>query len=428
MPSKTTPTRKQIIQQVLAELDGPAPIKVVVDRVAQRRPSQAKDPRKAIRTDLMMNHTGRDCVLIDAKTILPTRLALQGVRFRIRLDRREVQRGLLFTWPGFSHFLREPYERASFVDTDDASLPTRLVKIPVKISDFLLGNTSIEVSAFDLGDWFTVNRIRRNDDVLVTILDWETARFRLEHEPAQRRRKDLIARQNRALAEVLYDLMEATHDERLYLYVGVPTAYARLPSARDYPGDHWLSVVDRDERMRVTDVAIMPADQLLPLEAMLMDPTETMVREQPFTSQQGNQVYRFKATSRYRKRDRVVELQGKHTLKDFDDMMRDGFDLDFTDHLSEFTRIIPRGKGKRPREIPCGELNPFEKTAAAKVRVAGLGLEPGAQLLYVYDFGDWLEHHLTLEGIVPREPGATYPRLAPVGPFKRKRRQSDEDD
>ena len=152
---------------------------------------------------------------------------------------------------------------------------------------------------------------------------------------------------------------------------------------------------------------------------MLMDTAEEGVREQPFTRRQGQQVYRFKAASRYRKRERVIEIQGKHTLADFDGVMRDAFNLDFTDHLSEFTRIIPRGKGKRPREIPYGELNPFEKTAAAKVRVAGLGLEPGAQLQYVYDFGDWLEHSLTLESIQSPERGVAYPRSLPTAKQKR---------
>ena len=174
--------------------------------------------------------------------------------------------------------------------------------------------------------------------------------------------------------------------------------------------------------MRLTEFEIMPADQLLPFERMMMEPGEDAVREQPFTREQGQQIYHFKAVSRYRKRERVIEIQGKHTLADFDDVMREAFDLDFADHLSEFTRIISRGKGKRPRQIPYGELNPFEKTAAAKVRVAGLGLETGAQLVYVYDFGDWLEHSLTLESIHAPERGLTYPRSAPTA--KQKRRES----
>jgi len=421
MPPQTTPSRKQTIRQVTAELDGPTALDDLIDRVAQLHPSRAKNPRQSIRNDLRWDHPGRDFVFLDAKTILPVRLALKGVRFRIRLDRQEVQRGVLFVQPAFDYFLSRPVEQATFVDDHDQPLPARIAKFSVEVEDFLIGRHTLELVAIDLGDWFRAHRIRAKDEVLVTILDWEAARFHLEHEPAHRRRKNLIAQQNRALADLFYDLMEETHDERIPIHVAVPTAYARLPTARDYPGDHWMLVIEEDERVRSTGFEIMPADQMLPFERMmLIDATETAVREQPFTREQGRQVYRFKASSRYRKRERIIEIQGKHTLGDFDNMMRDAFNLDFMDHLSEFTRIISRGKSKRPREIPYGSLNPFGGTAAAKVRVAGL--EPGAQLLYVYDFGDWIEHRLTLERIDPPERGVTYPRSMPMA--KQKRRQS----
>jgi len=39
-----------------------------------------------------------------------------------------------------------------------------------------------------------------------------------------------------------------------------------------------------------------------------------------------------------------------------------------------------------------------------------LGLEPGHELKYVYDFGDWIEHRLTLEEIVELEAKVKYPR------------------
>jgi hypothetical protein len=144
---------------------------------------------------------------------------------------------------------------------------------------------------------------------------------------------------------------------------------------------------------------------------MFMDQEELAEREQPFTREQGQQVYRFKASTRGRKRERIIEIQGEQTLADFDDVMRQAFNRDPMDHLSEFTRIIRRGKGKQPREVHYGELNPFEMTAAARLRVAGLGLEVGAELQYVYDFGDWIEHTLLLEGVHPPEGGVEYPRV-----------------
>jgi hypothetical protein len=262
-----------------------------------------------------------------------------------------------------------------------------------------------------LGDWFHDRRIRAQDALLVTIVDWEAARFRLEHEPARERQKETIERQNRALADIFYGLMEETYDERLPLYIGVPTAYARLPGGRAYPGDHWLMVLECDPRMRVTEFYIMPPDQKLPFESLFADESEA-VREQPFTRAEGQQVYRFSAGPRPRGRERIVEVQGHNTLWEFDQVVREAFHLDPVDHLSEFTQVILRGKGKKPREIHYGELNPFEKTPAAKVRVAGLKLTVGAQLLHVHDFGDWNEHVLRLVSIAPPEPTVKYPRLS----------------
>jgi hypothetical protein len=422
MPTKTTPTRKQVIRQVIAALDGPTPLGDVIDRVRQLYPSPAKDPRHAIRNELP-RLDGRDFVFLDKQTILPMRLALQGVRFRIRLDRQEVQHGGLIVQPAFDYFLSRPPEQASFVDTHDQPLPTRITTFPMDVVDELFGQQTVDVEAFDLSDWFRTQRVRANDDVLVTILDWETAHFRLEHEPANRRRKELIAQQNRALADIFHELMEETYDERIRLRVAVPTAYARLPAARDYPGDHWLFVLYEDERMQTDGRQIMPADQLLPFERMFMDEEETAVREQPFTREQGQQVYRFRASTRGRKRERIIEIQGEQTLAHFDNVMREAFDRDPMDHLSEFTRIIRRGKGKQPREVHYGELNPFEMTAAAELRLAGLGLEVGAELQYVYDFGDWIEHRLLLESICAPEHGVEYPRVVPVAPGPEKTRQ-----
>jgi hypothetical protein len=45
------------------------------------------------------------------------------------------------------------------------------------------------------------------------------------------------------------------------------------------------------------------------------------------------------------------------------------------------------------------------------VHIAGLGLKPGDELKYVYDFGDWIEHRITLEEIVEPEKRVKYPRI-----------------
>lgn len=39
-------------------------------------------------------------------------------------------------------------------------------------------------------------------------------------------------------------------------------------------------------------------------------------------------------------------------------------------------------------------------------------MEPGDTLKYVFDFGDWIEHLITLEEVVEAEKGVNYPRIA----------------
>jgi hypothetical protein len=143
MSAKTTPTRKQIIRQVIAALDGPTLVNDIVERVRQLYPSQAKDPRQAIRNELP-RLDGRDFVFLDRRTILPMRLALQGVRFRISwLDPEEVRHGALFVQPAFQYFLSCPPEQAWLVDAHDRPLPTRLTTFAVDVEDELFGRQDV---------------------------------------------------------------------------------------------------------------------------------------------------------------------------------------------------------------------------------------------------------------------------------------------
>ena len=43
------------------------------------------------------------------------------------------------------------------------------------------------------------------ESLLVTVEDWAAGRYRVEHEPAGRRRFDEVDRKNRELADLLFD-------------------------------------------------------------------------------------------------------------------------------------------------------------------------------------------------------------------------------
>jgi len=419
MPIKREgPTLRDVTLQVLAELTAPAPVDDIVRRVLEQFPSTSKNPPKRVRDPLhSFDMVGVELVYLDPKTIAPLRLALSGVCFRVPITSEEIKQGVLAIEPGFVPFLTSrfhqaiPQEEIELRDADDQSIPTRLVTVSLTRRTMDGEKNTQQCTAFDLGEWLHAQRARAKDSVRVTILNWRPARLRFEFEPHSQYRRDAFAAQDHALADCIQTLLDESYDERIYTKPAILTAYARMPGARDYPGNHWLAVLVNDPRFFVTDFDIKAGEGMSTLDFLRAPLDAPEFRGERFTREQGAKVYRFVAAKNYGKQTRVVEILGRQTLAAFDDVMREAFDLDTFDHLSEFTRITPRGKGKKPREQQYGEINLFEPTPAMKLRVAGLGLEVGAQLEYVYDFGDWLTHKLVLERMGAAERGVKYPRV-----------------
>lgn len=404
-------TLRKAIEQVLAQVDGRIAVKEFIARVMAIHPSQAKKPQKAIRDHLRWNELGTALVFLDQQTILPLRIAMKGVRFRIPIARQEALKGLLFTDPAFRYFLREGIQDPQLLDENGRPLPTRMVTIKQTVQGFF-GPSSQDVRAFDLGDWFRANHVRRNDSILVTIEDWQAGRFRLEHEPARSRRQQEIARKNQELADLLFAMLEAAYDERVFAHQVIPMAYAHLADARGYPGDHWVDILSHDQRMRWDGVMIQYSEFRTPLDSILFGTEGTSQREQPYSRAQARQVYRFKAAFKYRPGVwRRIEIEGRDTLADLDEILRDAFRHDPMDHLGGFWKLVRRGTGQRFREDELGSVDPLGEGDGADSHIAGLGLKAGDQLKYVYDYGDWIEHLITLEEIGEPQERAKYPRI-----------------
>lgn len=410
MVNKRSPTLSQAVEQVLAQVDGPIAVEEFARRVLAIHLSKAKNPLASLRNHLRWNQVGRTLVFLDSQTILPLRIAMRGVRFRIPLSSQEAGRGVLFIYPAFQYFLRWMLDPAKvqLLDQSGDPLPVRVVRIQEQVRT-VFGEYTEEYLAFDLGDWFRANRIRRNDSILVTIEDWEAGCFRLEHEPAEHRRDHEIAQKDQELADLLFNMLEAARSESL-LPQDVVTAYARLANPRGYPGSHWLEVVARDPRVKYDGFAIRYSDFQSLLEAALFEPG--VLSEEAFSPAQGRQVYRLKAAL-WDRPDlwRTIEVQGKQTLADLDAILRDAFRHDPGDHLGGFWKLVRRGNTKRFRQVDLGSVDPLGGGDAAERHIAGLGLQPGDELKYVYDFGDWIEHRITLEAITEPEKGAQYPRI-----------------
>lgn len=61
--------------------------------------------------------------------------------------------------------------------------------------------------------------------------------------------------------------------------------------------------------------------------------------------------------------------------------------------------MVRRRQTRRFRKIELGNINPLGEGSGAEIRIAGLGLQVGDRLKYVFDFGDWIEHEIIPEKI-----------------------------
>jgi hypothetical protein len=254
------------------------------------------------------------------------------------------------------------------------------------------------------------------DHLLITVEDWEGCVFRLEREPASHINQELLQERDRILVDIFYDMLERARYEELYQHIAVPKAYALMPEKDGYPAHHWMIALEADGRMTFDDWRIHYRDSgYSPFELIMMEqfgprPEPSL---QKYTREQAEQVYSFKAQLKYNARIwRRIEIQGGQTLGDLDVSLRHAFDYDTFDHLSGFWKLVARHGGQRTRyrEVGLGNINPFEGGEASDIQIAALGLQVGDRLKYVYDFGDWVEHTLTLESIDAPQKTVKYPR------------------
>ncbi len=397
---KNSPTLAEAVEQALAEVNGPIKSKSLIDKVLAIKPSSAKKPDARIRNHLRMEEVGRSIVYLDKETIIPLRVGAPGVRFRVSLSRWHVNKGALPVFPSFRGWIshNDEMQALKFFDEQGTPAPTDVVSIKYRISGL---EEDFEALAFDLSHWFRKYNVRRNDSILVTIESWEPRRFRLEFEPEKKRRKhrEEIEYKNQELAGILFDMLETATNEQIYVTEAIPTAYLRLSNPRGYPGDHWTTVLKNDPRMRWADFCITYPERRNMMERMLIE-GEPPFDEQDFTAEQGEQVYQFRAAWKYWNDIlRRVEIQGNQTLAEFDSILRHEFGHDTSDHLGGFWKLVRRGQTGRFREIELGNIDPRGEGNGADIRIAGLGLQVGDRLKYVYDFGDWIEHEIIVEKI-----------------------------
>jgi len=418
-PQDIAPTYDQAIEKIMRDESGPMSAQELAEKILAARPSNAKDPMKTARNKLR-EAIGRELVFLDPDTVLPLRSAWQGTRFRLQLEREEVNEGFFDVANALSYYLPKGFNLAKlrFVDVDGQAIEFQIKPVTKKVKG-IFGDSELTAYYAYLPIWLRKQKFSHKDYLLFTILDWENGVLKLEHEPYGQRNEKLLGNRNRLLADMLYEMLENATGERIYIHDSLPTMYARLPEKDGYPPDHWMVIVVNDERMDTDGWAIFYRDEKESMLEMIMGETGGNTRRPPkktISKEQKKKVYRFKAALKHHPKIwRMVEIQGEHTLSDLNTILVSVFEHDF-DHLGGFWKLVPRKGTKRGaaryREVDLGSVDPFGEGDAADITIAELELSVGDKVKYVFDFGDWIEHVLTLEAIEPPQPDAEYPREA----------------
>lgn len=412
------PTYEELVQEILTAAGGPVAVDNLVDEVLARKATVSKNPHKLVRNKLR-EFAGRVLVYLDANHVLAVPLAYRGARFRIRLDQELINQGAISAG-SFEYFLPRPFEveKIQLVDSTGLSIPFEVKTTAREEKSVVFGTYKVEKTWVVLKEWFRRQKMYRKDHILITVQDWEQGVFRLEREALGQQQPEQIKERDALVANMLYHMLESARYEYVFLFDAIPTLYARLPDKAGCPPDHWSYIIQQDERMKTDGADIRYAESHTLWDDLIgkMSQEGTRPRSKPekkHAKGAHKEVYRFRTAFKYRPSTwRDIEIQGAQTLDELDRELRMSFNHDTYDHLSGFWKLVSRGGGKqkRYREVDIGDINPFEGGEAAGVTIASLGLQIEDKLKYVYDFGDWIEHTLTLNAVSDPEPGVKYPR------------------
>ncbi len=305
MPKPPKITKAEVINQIATQLQEPISLEEFVDRVLFIWPSNAKNPRAAVRQEIRDHHQGKTVIFTDKDTLTPIKTALADVRFRVSLSREELQKELFFIFPAFMFFVPQdfPPENIQFVDVNDQAIPGDATAVTFTAKS-ILGEYSYKVPALSLGWWFKKLNLSRKDSLLVTILDVTTAKFRLQperHHENRHHQKD-IATVNQQMADRLFAMLEEAQDDHLWASAAIPTVYAYLKNESVYPADHWTELLVKDQRMRWDDPWITYSEWQSPFERIFLGKPRQRPSPLPKVSkEQKQQIYRFHVSPTHQK-------------------------------------------------------------------------------------------------------------------------------
>jgi hypothetical protein len=425
MPRSNLPSRAQAIRQALEQADQPLSFDQLLAATRKKLPLDASSLKAGL--SAVSNSYGPEARLIQRLAEnqygwLP-KLVI-GTVLRHTLTKEELKKQRLFFEPEiltalFPAGIRLRQGEALDVEMPEGERRTVSAEIVGEKGWRSVWGTRAD-SAF--WEWLKRQGAQSQDTLLFRIEPGDRPSCRLTLERKTARDETRVQERNTQLAEAAFAFIKTHHRG-----VMLEDIAARLLAQGVYhdpcPPDSLESAVNQDPRFRWEHGYVKPATrydrlyQELGIEepgffeilAAEDKPTPPAHRQWPSRKERAGQLYRFQAAFRHNKSLwRRIEIRGDQSLRELDREMRVAFGHETSDHLSEFYVGVDAEADRRG----LGEHNPFERGAGDEWRIGELGLSPGDELSYTYDFGDNIQHVLTLEAVTTPERGVKYPRIS----------------
>jgi hypothetical protein len=466
----SSPSLERELLKTLRQAEEPLTADQILERLPAACLAGEQDPRRKLKTLLTRSEVGH--AARGRYVYLPSRIT--GSMLRVPITGREAESGELWLGPELVYALwfnqidwgNIPPGSSAVCELPDGTSSRLTVEQMARNRRHVSAWLPIVAAGPELRDWLHAEKATAGDSLVVRIADAEHAVCQAELERLSERDDDRIASRNQELAEhVIHVLRDGVRGKPLSeydlagwllareLYRDVcppdPLTVALLSDARLTQDDHghfalatmWEWVRERnlelpEELLEALEATLPTRQQVLESvpglteakrRALLgVDPIEELkpwleaagyetgaAEEETSAAEAGAPagseiVYRIRAAFKHRPSvQRVLEARGDNTLAELDSTLRHVFRHDTSDHMSGF--FVRTGAGRKREEL--ASFNPFgEMEEGEDFELAELELEPGDELSYIYDFGDWIEHTIQVEAVLAPEPGAIYPR------------------
>ncbi|HWQ12281.1 MAG TPA: hypothetical protein VNL77_05745 [Roseiflexaceae bacterium] len=248
------PTISSILRELAEQYSGVVAEREILERVLAQRPSRAKNPYASIREKLRFEATTVGWVRLGGGELVPLRVVLDGLRFRVRPRAEEIASDMLLR-VHLTPFV--PLYRRDLRLEDASGRPLAVREL--SLAPGAGAPVPPSSPALDLGGWFRRSGFRPGDSVLATVTAVAPLTVRLEHEPAGAFRLDDVIQQDRELLDALAERVARSRGDAVAAEECVLPIYARAPWRTGYPGRPWSELAAADPRLRLMDGVFLAA-------------------------------------------------------------------------------------------------------------------------------------------------------------------------